>query len=338
MAKLGGHPGGIPNKNGAITMLIRPASREYRTWSIDSRRWAGYRPRPGDIVIATPPKCGTTWMQQIVASLVFQDATPRPIPTVSPWLDARFRGTAEEMLQSIEAQSHRRFLKSHLPADGLPLHDEVRHIVMARDGRDAAMSMHNHFSGFSNARLAAFDRIGIEDPTIARPYPPVPANPAEYFRLWISIPGMAGEPDGYNQLSFFGTVASYWAERRRENFLLVHYNDLSRDLDGEMRRIAGFLGIAVNEAVWPSLVHAAGFAQMRKAGEQLMPQTRTMFAEGGAERFFNKGTNGRWRDVLTADDLAAYDAKVRESLTPDLAAWLEFGRHDGPDPRDSGTL
>ena len=107
-------------------MLVRPASREYRTWSVDSRRWDGYRPRLDDIVIATPPKCGTTWMQQIVASLVFQDATPRPIPTVSPWLDTRFRGTAEEMLQSIEAQTHRRFLKPHLPADGLPLHDEVR--------------------------------------------------------------------------------------------------------------------------------------------------------------------------------------------------------------------
>lgn len=316
-------------------MLVRPASREYRTWSVDSRRWAGYRPRPGDIVIATPPKCGTTWMQQIVASLVFQDATPRPLPTVSPWLDARFRGTAEEMLQSIEAQSHRRFLKSHLPADGLPLYDEVLYIAVARDGRDAAMSMHNHFGGFSNAMRAAFDRIGIEDPTIARPYPPVPASPAEYFRLWLSTPGMAGEPDGYNQLSFFGTVASYWAERRRENFLLVHYNDLSRDLDGEMRRIAGFLGIAVNEAVWPSLVYAAGFAQMRKAGDQLMPQAKTMFAEGGSERFFNKGTNGRWRDVLTADDLARYDGKVRESLTPELAAWLESGRHDRPDPRDS---
>jgi len=41
-------------------MLIQPALREYRTWSIDSRRWEHYRPRPGDIVIATYPKCGTT--------------------------------------------------------------------------------------------------------------------------------------------------------------------------------------------------------------------------------------------------------------------------------------
>ena len=46
-------------------MLLQPARREYRTWIIDSRRWQRFRPRPTDIVIATHPKCGTTWMQRI---------------------------------------------------------------------------------------------------------------------------------------------------------------------------------------------------------------------------------------------------------------------------------
>ena len=315
-------------------MLERSAQREYRTWSVDSRRWDGYEPRPDDIIIATPPKCGTTWMQQIVSSLVFQDATARAIPAVSPWIDARFRGPAADMLRAITAQTHRRFLKSHLPADGLPIYTEIRYIAVVRDGRDALMSMHNHFSGFTDAFRANFDQIGLADPTIARPYPDVPADPAAYFRLWISISAIAGQSDGYNQTSFFDTVASYWAERRRENFLLVHYNDLRADLDGEMRRIAAFLGIAVDPAVWASLVHAAEFAQMQAAGKTLMPHAEAMFPEG-ARRFFNKGTNGRWRDVLTADDLAQYDAKLRSSCGPGLAAWLESGRRGRGEPRDA---
>ena len=315
-------------------MLARPALREYRTWSVDSRRWHAYTPRPDDIVIATPPKCGTTWMQQIVASLVFQDATPRPIPAVSPWPDQRFRETEQVMLDRLDAQTHRRFLKSHLPADGLPIHDDVRYIVVARDGRDVLMSWHNHFGGIGAEALANFDRVGLADPQIGRPYPRVPADPAAYFRLWLSTPAVAGQPDGYNQLSFFATIASYWAERRRENFLLVHYNDLKSDLDAEMRRIAAFLSIPVHDTVWPSLVHAADFAQMRAAGGILMPQTKAMFPEG-PDRFFNKATNGRWRDVLTEADLALYDAKVRTAFTPSLAAWLESGRHINGDPRDS---
>jgi aryl sulfotransferase len=303
--------------------MFRPALREYRTWAIDSRRWDFYEPRAGDIVIATASKCGTTWMQQIVGSLIFGDTIARPLSEISPWIDARAQAPASEMYRALAEQRHRRFLKTHLPVDALPMYDEVKYIHVARDGRDAVMSMHNHFTGFSDAQLKRFDRIGIEDISIGRRYPRLSSDPAEYFRLWISTAVVAGQTDGLPEPSFFDLEAGYWAERGRVNFLMVHYNDLSKNLDVEMRRIGAFLRIEINEAVWPSLVHAAEFEKMREAGDALMPQTTTMI--GGSRRFFNKGTNGRWRDVLTDDDLARYDAKVREKLSPDLAAWLERG-------------
>ncbi|MBP6014145.1 MAG: sulfotransferase domain-containing protein [Alphaproteobacteria bacterium] len=313
-------------------MLIRPARREYRTWTLDSRRWADYKPRPDDIVIATAPKCGTTWTQQIVSSLVFQDAKPRPIPKVSPWIEARFRGFAEDMFANLESQTHRRFIKTHLPIDGLPLHDDVRYIHVARDGRDALMSMHNHFTGFAPGQLENFDQIGLADPVIAQPYPRLPADAAAYFRLWITTPVVPGQTEGIPGPSFFDLEVGYWAERHRANVLLVHYNDLKADLDGEMRRISSFLDIPIDESVWPSLVGAANFEAMQAAGEDLMPQAKTLFSEG-TRRFFNKGTNGRWRNVFTESDLALYDAKAREKFSPGLAAWLEGGRHAAGDPR-----
>lgn len=313
-------------------MLIRAPKREYRTWSLDSRRWADYKPRPDDIVIATAPKCGTTWTQQIVSSLVFQDAQPRPIPTVSPWIDARFRGFSEELFANLDAQTHRRFIKTHLPVDGLPLYDEVRYIHVARDGRDALMSMHNHFTGYTPSQFENFDQIGLQDPVVGRPYPRFPSNPAEFFRVWITTPALSGQTEGTPGPSFFDLEVGYWSERRRANFLLVHYNDLKADLDGEMRRISSFLDIPVDESIWPSLVEAANFEAMQEAGDRLMPQTKVLFAEG-PKRFFNKGVNGRWRNVLTESDLALYDAKVREKFSPGLAAWLEGGRHATDDPR-----
>lgn len=312
-------------------MLIRHAQREYRTWSIDSRRWDDYRPRPDDIVIATSPKCGTTWTQQIVSSLVFQDATPRPISTVSLWPDTRFRLSAEDLRAAMEAQTHRRFLKTHVPIDGLPLYSEVRYIHVARDGRDAVLAMHNHYGGFTEPHLRLLDRIGLEDPCIGRPYPRLPQDPAEYFRLWLSEPVVAGQSDGLPSPSFFDLEVSYWAERRRPNVLLVHFADLKADLDGEMRRIAAFLDIRVDEAVWDDLVAAAQFEAMRAVGSTLMPPTQDHLL-GGADRFFNKGVNGRWRDVLSPADLALYDAKVRAKFTPALAAWIEGGRRAAGDP------
>jgi aryl sulfotransferase len=303
-------------------MLIRPALREYRNWFSDSRRWNGYKPRPGDIVVATAPKCGTTWMQRIVCLLIFQDTRERPLPVISPWIDARFRQSEAEMYDAIQAQPHRRFIKTHLGVDGVPLYDEVRYIHVARDGRDAALSYHNHATGFSDSQLQDFDRIGLDDPAIGRPYPRAPSHPDEYLRYWLTHVG------------FFDLVRSYWAERRRPNFLLVHYNDLKRNLDAEMRRVAAFLDIEVDEKIWKLLVIAAGFEAMRAAGDQLMPYTKRMFVEG-SRRFFNKGVSGRGREVFDEDMLALYDSNLRGECSPSLAAWLEHGRLGAGDPRDA---
>jgi hypothetical protein len=59
--------------------------------------------------------------------------------------------------------------------------------------------------------------------------------------------------------------------------------------------------------------------------------------EGGESAFFNRGTSGRWREVLTAKQLARHDALVAEHLPPEAASWLEHGslalgrRPDSPD-------
>jgi aryl sulfotransferase len=300
-------------------MLIRPALREYRIWTTDSRRWAPYRPRPDDIIISAFPKSGQTWTQQIVSSLIFQDAAVRSLLQVSPWIDGRF-GPLERTYEQIEAQTHRRFLKAHLPIDGLPLYDDVKYIHVARDGRDVVMSMHNHYRSLSEARRERLSKIGAEDPVVGRPFPPIPQRPDEFFRLWLTTPAIAGQADGLLGPSYFDFEAGFWVERHRPNFLFVHYQDLLDDREGEMRRIARFLNIEPDERVWSSLVDAAGFSAMRAAGDQLMPE----FSAGNP--FFNKGTNGRWQGVFAQEDLALYEMKVKEKFSPDLDAWLSSGR------------
>lgn len=271
----------VPPKQGSI----RPALREYCTWSADSRRWAPYRPRSGDIVIATYPKCGTTWMQQIVSSLVFQDAVPRPLSHVSPWIDGRHYGDVEAIYAVFNQQRHRRFAKTHLPADGIPLYEEVQYIHVGRDGRDAAMPLHNQWTGFSDRHRQNFDRLGQADPRIGRPFPDIPSDPAELFRFWLAKSEIPGQDEGGIGLSFFDFETSYWKERHRPNVLLAHYNDLLIDLDGEMRRIAAFLGFPINEALWPALVNAARFSEMQASGDLLMPEMRHT-RKDGARGFF----------------------------------------------------
>jgi aryl sulfotransferase len=309
-------------------MLVRPATREYRTWVLDSRRWQHYRPRPGDIVVTTYPKCGTTWMQRIVNLLIFQSPDPRPVSKISPWYDMRFPPDIAAVNEVLESQTHRRAVKSHLPFDGLPIYDELRYIYVARDGRDACLSFHNHATGFTADMLERLDKAGLGDALLAKPYPRAPADPAAYFRLWLTMSHVPDQDSGYQNLSFFDFAQGYWKERSRPNLLLVHYGDMQRDLAAEMRRVADFLEIAVSEDVWPQLVDAASFETMKRQGDELMPQVTALFTEG-KDRFFHKGQAGRWKGVFRDDDLQLYDALIASRLPPDCAAWLHGGRHAG---------
>ena len=92
---------------------------QYRSLMMDNARWEGFAFRPGDIVISTPPKCGTTWTQMLCALLIFDGpAFPAPLSEVSPWLDLSIRPLAEVRAIS-PPQPHRRFIKTHTPLDGL---------------------------------------------------------------------------------------------------------------------------------------------------------------------------------------------------------------------------
>ena len=290
----------------------------------DSTRWGDYRPRPDDIIIATYSKCGTTWMQRIVSMLIFRSSEPVPLWVLSPWPDMRWFGPIEGTWATAEAQDHRRFFKSHLPYDALPVAPGVKVIHVARDGRDAAMSLHNHLLHFTPEVLAVADEISVADPKFGDPYPRVPADPAEFFHLWIADEEYDGQGDP--AVSFFQTESSFWAARHEPHLLLVHYADLKRDLAGEMRRIAEFLEIEVAEDRWAELVEAARFETMKTQGAALIPAAEGLWSGGGSQRFFHKGQNGRWRGILAPGDLAAYDEKVRTTFPPDLASWIEHGR------------
>lgn len=192
------------------------------------------------------------------------------------------------------------------------------------------MSFHNQANGFTQQVLAAMDAAGLADPAIARAYPAPIKDKAAHFHRWLTEGVAPGDTDGTPQMSFFHTEQTWWDERYRPNVLLAHYNDLKAYLDGEMRRIARFLGIEVAEARWPELVEAAGFHAMRRNGEALMGRYAGLFTHG-AQGFFHRGDNARWRGVFADEDLARYDALVASRLSPDCAGWVADGRR-GADP------
>jgi aryl sulfotransferase len=313
-----------------MTAPLPERTRVYRCHHLDSTRWDLVVPRPDDIVITTSLKAGTTWTQRIVSLLVFQTRElPNTLHWVSPWPDCRFIGGSAEMQVIVESVEHRRFLKSHLPLDGLPYRESTKYVYVARDTRDVFMSAWNHIRAYTPLMR---EMLNSGENAPAEPFLELPEDIREFWRTWITRGTYPWEHDGFPFWSHHHHARSYWDYRHLPNILFVHYNDLKADLDGEMRRIARFLEIEVPEAKWPMLVDAATFASMKR-DSALLGSEMGMIFEGGADRFLYKGTNDRWRDVLTADDLALYEAAAARTLTPELKRWLEGGAASGVVPK-----
>ena len=125
----------------------------------------------------------------------------------------------------------------------------------------------------------------------------------------LTTPGLVGEWSGRDLIAHLG----YWTGHAAE---VIHLLEIGRieedDLPGEIRRIAAFLDIVADEASWASILRHCSFAYMKANATASVPLGGA-FWEGGAQTFVHKGTNGRWREVLTPAQSAAYAGLERAS-------------------------
>jgi aryl sulfotransferase len=288
----------------------------YRSSDEDSGRWERFELRPDDIVISTRSKSGTTWMQMICALLVLRTPElPAPLTSLSPWLDWLVV-PEEELFARLAAQPHRRFIKTHTPLDGVPIRPGVTYVVVARHPLDMAVSLYHQSANLDRERIAELTGTPV---AVRRPRLPLD----EWLASWT-----VAEVDPREQLDSLQGVLHHltdaWQRRSVENVVLVHYDDLRADLEGEMRRLADRLGIPVAEAEWPALVEAATFERMRARADEVAPDPSGILKDRAA--FFRGGVSGSGEALLSARQLDRYLARVAELAPPDLVAWLHRRR------------
>jgi aryl sulfotransferase len=288
-------------------------TRELHNHHFDSSIWNELDFRDDDIVIATYAKSGTTWMQQIVAQLLFQGDPTLSVAEMSPWLDLRVPPKAVK-LPEVEAQTHRRFLKSHLPVDALVFSERAKYVYIGRDGRDVVWSLYNHHA---HANATWYAALNDTPGRVGPPIDPPPADIRQYWRDWL-------DRDGYPFWSLWENARTWWAIRDLPNVHLIHFEELKRDMPREIRRIAAFLEIPIDEARWPAILEYCSFDWMKRNATKSVPLGGA-FWDAGAEVFIHKGVNGRWRDTLTPEDCAEYEARAVAELGPECARWLATG-------------
>jgi aryl sulfotransferase len=291
----------------------------------DSDRWRRFAFRDGDIVISTPSKCGTTWMQSIVGMLVLgRSDLGEPISRLSPWLDMLIV-TEEEVFGRLERQRHRRFIKTHTPLDGIPRLPSATYICLIRHPLDVALSDRDHGDNMrvDHAMALRVSASGEPDPDLVLPEEG-PAASGDYLRWFVDNDNQPTGSGPYGLADYCQQVTTYWNDRSAANVHLFHYADMWRDLDAEMRRVADVLGVRIDEGAWPALLEAATIDSMRSRAAMAAPN-----ADAGIwrspERFFKTGGTRGWASHLTPDDLDHFHDRLR-ALSGDAAEWVLRGR------------
>lgn len=285
--------------------------RRYASPDEDSARWQDFEFRKGDLVVSTRSKHGTTWVQTILLLLIHRrPELPAPLAELSPWLDHLVE-PRDVVVTRLAAQPHRRVVKTHTPLDGVPLDPRATYVVVARHPLDAAVSLYHQGDNLDRERLRQFT---------GAPVPTRSALPVEeWLHAWIerradplealdSLPGVLWH------------LADAWSRRNEPNVVLVHYDDLVANLDGQMRRLARLLDVEIASTGWDRLVAAATLEGMRARAGQLAPDHVGILRDPNA--FFRRGASGAAAEVLGPADLKRYHDRAAALAPADLLAWL----------------
>lgn len=291
-----------------MTDAFPTRSRIYSGTVTDPHNWSVVDLRTDDIFVVTPPKCGTTWMQSIVAMLIFQKpGMDKQIGAVSPWLDSGFKNR-DEIAVRLKAQTHRRCIKTHSPLDGIPYDPACSYISIYRHPMDA------HFSMRSQVENMVVNLLGDR----------FPDDIHEAFRMFVQDPSPNGDADSMTlecMVHHYKTLRD-WVHL--PNVHMFHYADLSRDLSGQISQIAKVLDIDLSPALLASITEGAQFGTMQanaiRIGNSAGP---TIFREKA--KFFSTGSSNKWENRLGDDEVKMYQDRIAELLPPNDVHWLENG-------------
>lgn len=304
------------------TQLIAP-TRVVRDYLSNSMVWEDFLAQggfiEGDIVVADPFKAGTTWTQRIIQQILHNgQEKDGGLSDTSPWLDSSW-GDHAEMLKVLKEQrkaGKRRVIKSHLPADALPIAPEPRYVFVGRNGKDLGISFHNYLKHFSGRTMSTINRIHAEWSSNSVPLV-IPEEMQLFFDQWL-------DTNGYDCCDLFDVMESWWKLRNESNVLLLHYQELKDDLRAQITRLANFLSIHPKSLRRDAIVEHCSFDYMSARAEKMAPFGGAHMSS--AKAFFHKGLKRDHRTELTPAQVERFDRVALENLGTECAHWLETGR------------
>ena len=276
--------------------------------------WDSFTLRPDDVIVCTPPKCGTTWVLNIVMMLIHGRVVPDAgNREASPWLDAAFRDRPA-VAAFLDGLTRRRCIKTHTPLDGIAFDADPAYVVVYRHPIDVHFSMRAHAA---NMKHKMFEDLFPDDISAG-------------FSRFVTGPMTDSGTDDLTVASIVHHFQQAKARADRGNVQFFHYADLSRDLAGQIKRLAKIMGISLPNATFAALTEANTFASMRKVIEQSENRFGDTSPWHDAANFFASGSSNKWEGQLNTSDLDLYTDRITALVSDEDRAWLHWGDRRAP--------
>ena len=241
---------------------------------------------PDDVWIVAYPKCGTTWTQQIVRSLLDKGDLDLRIDQAVPWLEASSSDSQRRYLVNIDDIERPRAFKSHMPYHlmpcGSPSSTPGRYVYIARNPKDVAVSYFHHYFTLQRAHNFTWDT----------------------FVTWF-LNGELGYGD------YFDHVLSWWHHKDDKNVLFLEYEDLKSDIKACVTKIASFLGINMSDKLMQRTLQVSSFSSM-KTNPTTSYDWLSLHPQGTP--FIRKGAVGDWKSLFTTEQSAHFDSLNRDKF------------------------
>jgi len=260
---------------------------------------AGFKARATDVLITTPPKAGTTWMQQILHQMRTKgDDTFSNIYDVVPWLEfPRGDISLTEQLNLHESLAAPRIFKTHCTYEQTPGVATVRIVLSSRDPRDCCISFYHHLLGMTNEVRRARNMSAVESFDV-------------FFERWLDFG------------AWFRNIQSWWPHKDQANVLWLRYEDMKADLPAVIDQLSSFLQwpLSVEEKI--KVVEHSTFEWMKENAQRfttMAGQDKTHFKKGA---FIRKGVVGDYKELLSKEQEARIMTKAQLMLTEDCLGFL----------------
>lgn len=279
-----------------------------KTFSAEAFKSAiDYKPKHGDLFVASYPKCGTTWTQKIMLLILRKGK-----PTNDPLDDMFFACPYLELsgVEAMESTPKPLAIKIHLPYHLAPMSKDAKYVYVCRNPMDCAVSYYHHIK---NSDDFTFDK---------------------YFELIISGNIAYGD--------YLDHLISWYEHRNDSNIHFVTYEALKEDPKKEILKIARFIGeehekmLLENPKMLEDIILYSSFDSMKKKVDETMRKFRKGEIDAGSriipkgiqvcldanreasnstvsqENFMRKGVVGDWKNYFSSEQKRRYEAKIAE--------------------------